>query len=143
MFGGLDFALPATLVSVGTIGFGGLFALFAWLVAALDHSGNRGLLRYPASLYAYTASVLSVIVGMVVLSVMPYEWEQYHILGKRLSPCVFSVSLIVSFVAVVICMILLRGRNGQVKGVLAIGSTILVIVDVTGFLGYMFMHGNP
>jgi len=79
MFRGFDFALPAIFVSVGTIGFGGFFSLFAWLVAAFDHSGSRGYSRYPAALFIYTSSVLCDIIGLVVLSVMPYEWEQYRI----------------------------------------------------------------
>ena|ERR1019366_5803883 len=146
MFEGFDFAVPAIFVTVATVGIGGLFALGAWGIAAfnLDGSGNKGLRRFPTALYLFTASILSVLVGMAVLSVMPYEWEQYHILGARLNLAIYSCFLMISLAAVIISTVFLRGKHGLLKGVLLTGSVVLIATDALGSVVYMMSQpGRP
>jgi len=143
MLRGLDYAVPAIFVSVCTIGLGGLFLIVAWCVAISDNSKEIGLYRYPSALYIYTASVFSDLLGMFVLSVMPDEWEQYYILGTRLRLCIYTIFMLISFVLVFVSLILLRRRNGRVRGVLMIGSIVLLAVNVLGLVLYISMHGNP
>ena len=80
---------------------------------------------------------------MFVLSVMPDEWEQYYILGTRLRLCIYTIFMLISFVLVFVSLILLRRRNGRVRGVLMIGSIVLLAVNVLGLVLYISMHGNP
>jgi hypothetical protein len=87
--------------------------------------------------------VFSDLLGMFVLSVMPDEWEQYYILGTRLRLCIYTIFMLISFVLVFVSLILLRRRNGRVRGVLMIGSIVLLAVNVLGLVLYISMHGNP
>ena len=141
MFGGFDFAVPALLVSLGTVGVGGLVAALAWWMAASDGPARKSGRRFPLALYAFSASVLSDLLGMFVLSAMPDDWDQYHVLGARLPPAVYSLFLLISFTAVIVSVALLWGKQGILKVLLMGGSIVLIVINVLGIA--LFIMGLP
>ncbi len=145
MFGeGFGFGVTAVFVSLCTIVFGGLVTLIAWWTAICDKSTAKYCRRFPAALYTFTISLVSDLIGMAVLSIMPYRWEQYYVLGDRLRPFIYSIFMLISFAAVIISALLLRGKNGKVIRVLVIGSAVLIVVNVIGITNFiMSLPGMP
>jgi hypothetical protein len=144
MFRGFGFAVPAVFVSACTICFGGFFAAFAWCIAFFGSSEDSRLRRFPTELYTFSASVASVAVGMAIVSIFPESWEQYRIWGSRLIPAVYLIFIAISFLAAIITAVLLSRRPGHTRGILAIGSFVLIGVHVLGIIGYiMALPGMP
>jgi hypothetical protein len=136
MFEGFDFAIPALFVTVGTIGLGGFFGLLAWADTARASVTEDGRRILPA-LYAFTASVCMDVLGLVVLSVIPFNLRNQYILGARLAPCVYSFFIIISFVLVIISLVLVRRDSGAVKDSVQTGSRALFVLDVLGFIWFV------
>jgi hypothetical protein len=136
MFEGFDFGIPALFVTVGTIGLGGPFVLMAWADTARALA-TKDVRKVPPALYAFTASVCTDVLGLVVLSVIPFDLRNQHIWGARLAPCVYSLFIISSFVFVIISLVLVRRDSGAVKDFVQNGSRALFALDLLGFIWFV------
>ena len=136
MFEGFEFGIPALFVTAGTIGLGGFFVLMAWAdtARALATKDGRSI---PPALYTFTASVCMDVLGLVVLSVIPFDLRNQYVLGARLAPCVYSFFMITSFVLVTISLFLVHRDSGTVKDSVQSGSRALFVINVLGFVWFV------
>ena len=136
MFEGFEFGIPALFVTAGTIGLGGFFVLMAWADTARALATKDGR-PIPPALYTFTASVCTDLLGLVVLSVIPFDLGNQYILGVRLVPCVYFFFIITSFVLVTISLVLVRRDSGRVKDSVQSGSRALFVIDTLGFIWFV------
>jgi len=132
---GFNFGIPASFITVCTIGLGGLFVLIAWAKVIHEQvaSGRRSV---PLSLYTFTVSVLLDLLALVVLSAIPFDLRNREILGVLFPQCVWSLFLIASCVLLIITVARVRKDSGPGRGSVQAGSTIVLVTSVLGFIWF-------
>ena len=135
MFDSPCFGYPAIHVTFITISLGALFALFAWGKTVFDPKESGVYSEFSSVLYAFTASVLSEIIGIIFIVAMPDSLDLFSVMGVRLRLFVYIVFLALGFVFVLVSLMLTKGKMGPIVRLLRIGSIVLVIVNVLGIIG--------
>ena len=107
----------------------------------MERRSEANAQRLSPALYAYTASVLVLLVGWMTVASIPYGWEHYRIAGERVQPAIYSVFLAVSFVGMILTTSLQRGRGGSIKGLLLIGSFSVIACDLMALAVFLVSRG--
>jgi tellurite resistance protein TehA-like permease len=129
-----NLGIPMMLVTVCTIGLGGLFALIAWRDVVYD---RRRTTHWKAStaLHTFSASVYLPLIGYVFLAVTSPSLQERYIQGIPLAAVLYLGVLAASFILVIISLLFVQRDSGSVRGVVLTGSRILFVVDALGSIG--------
>jgi hypothetical protein len=129
---GLDrlvFALAASFLIYSMAIVGGLFVLFAWVDVVRGRCAGSDW-RIPTALYPFTISVaLHPVAYICFISAAQGS--------ARLMDSLMLSALAASFVCLLISLKIVR-RNSEVRaGIVAMGSKILFVIAVIGFIGIL------
>lgn len=113
----------------GTALFGGMFVMAAWLDVVRKRATTADW-RIPTSLYPFTVSVILHPIAFIWLSSLP-DGHQHVILTN--SVMLFAIAG--SFASLLVTMVLVRQNSGPGTGIVAIGSKILLVLALVGFVG--------
>ncbi len=135
----LSIDIPGLFVTVATAFLGGPFVLIVWLGIAFEPP-NHWRWKMPAALYALAAASFSGSIGYVIFLNCPPAW--YGLPQENVLRMIWVYTMIAGFVSVLANGALLLKYSGPGKRVLTIGSIVLFIVNLIGFMGYVSMSGN-
>jgi hypothetical protein len=144
VFRGFGFAIPAIFATVSTLILGGGVCAFRWIVVLMERRRDKDVQELSAAPYVYMVSVLTVLVGMMVVAIVPDNWEQYRMIGQRVRPLIYSAFLAMSFVGMIAVTMLQQGRTGPTKGLLLFGSLSVIVCDLmASAFFFLSLDGMP
>lgn len=118
---------------MGTVYLGCLLVILAWIESLAVRVAYSNW-RIPTALYTFTASTCLVLIGLAILSKIPYEMHERAIHGMQLPQCVWSALLVGSFVLVIASLVLSRRDSGPGLIIVRAGCAILIVLDVVSFI---------
>jgi hypothetical protein len=129
-----NLGIPMMLVTVCTIGLGGLFALIAWRDVVYDWRRTTHW-KVSTALHTFSASVYLPLIGYLLLAVTSPSSQERYIQGMPLAAVLYLGVLAASFILVIVSMLFVQRDLGPAKGVVLTGSRVLFVVDMLGFIG--------
>jgi len=133
-FAGLAVGLPELFIAVVSIFVGVPTVLIAW-VDIINERVTANNWRIPTALHAFTASVLMYLASLFSSRIIPSELLHDSTAGVRSVQYVMACFIICGFIFLIISMVLVRRNSGPGTRVLKIGSKVLVVIALLGFIG--------
>jgi hypothetical protein len=125
--GGLAFGIPARLISLSSILFGGA-SLLASLLDVIRQGGGGIYRRIPMALYTLTAAVAF---DMALLNWLGSPPSESLFIQSKAFP---SLLIAWSSAFLIVTVILLRAKSGPGVGPLRIGAKVLLVIAVLGVI---------
>jgi hypothetical protein len=138
---GLDSLVSGLFVTFASMLLGGLFVVLALIADAFDADAFEPSYdkrwRVPAALYALIAASFLDLAGYILLLNVPSELPGYGVVPTVLFDRVWSGLLITDFVLVLISMVLAFRHTGLGRRTLLVGSIVLFVINILGFIIYL------
>jgi hypothetical protein len=132
----LKIDIPGFFVTAATAFLGAPFLLIVWFGIAFEPP-NHWQWKMPAALYAFAGATFSDSIGYLLLLNCPSAW--YGLPQETTLRMIWVFTMIVGFVFVLVTCVLLLRYSGPGKRVLTVGSIILFVINLIGFMGYVAM----
>ena len=133
MFEGFSFWIPAEIMTHSVIWLGGCCALVTW-VNALTSLGRNGRAELPRGIYPFTAAMFVQLIWITLhnanLRYLPYHTFWHWTLEQAW----WVLSLVLTFLLLIISQALVRKGSGFGIWTLKVGSGILLVVFSLGFI---------
>jgi len=133
---GFNFAVPAIFVSYATILMGGIFVVTGWL-SVIRAYAKEGRWEAPISLYAFTGSVCIELVGLIVLSYLPYDLASRKVYGWNSTSFVWSAFQIASVILALISLLLIKNNRSPARHTARMGAIVLLVIASLGLVWYL------